>query len=179
MNQFLLSLADPPPPRQLDGVGPFEYGLSGRSTVGLVCIFLVTDEAGHFLYSNQSFYPSEVLSHFSVLHITSPTLWAAFPFFNGVFLIIYLVSDLGLHWEQALSSCAKWGLLFVAVCGLLTVVASLVAEHWLQNADSAVVVHRLTCLEAYGIFLGPGIEPVFPAFQGGLFNHWTTRKAPS
>ena len=30
---------------------------------------------------------------------------------------------------QAFSSCGEWGLLFVAVCGLLIVVASLVAEH--------------------------------------------------
>ena len=29
------------------------------------------------------------------------------------------------------SSCGEWGLLFVAVCGLLTVVASLAAEHGL------------------------------------------------
>ena len=29
------------------------------------------------------------------------------------------------------SSCGEWGLLFVVVCGLLIVVASLVAEHGL------------------------------------------------
>ena len=33
---------------------------------------------------------------------------------------------------RAFSSCGEWGLLFVAVRGLLTVVASLVAEHGLQ-----------------------------------------------
>ena len=32
---------------------------------------------------------------------------------------------------QAFSSCGERGLLFVVVCGLLTVVASLVAEHGL------------------------------------------------
>ena len=32
---------------------------------------------------------------------------------------------------QAFSSCGKWGLLFIAVRGLLIVVASLVAEHGL------------------------------------------------
>ena len=32
---------------------------------------------------------------------------------------------------QAFSSCSERGLLFVAVCGLLIVVASLVAEHGL------------------------------------------------
>ena len=38
-----------------------------------------------------------------------------------------------LHWvcccARAFSSCGKWGLLFLAVHGLLTVVASLVVEH--------------------------------------------------
>ena len=33
---------------------------------------------------------------------------------------------------RALSSCSKRGLLFVVVCGLLLVVASLVAEHGLE-----------------------------------------------
>ena len=32
---------------------------------------------------------------------------------------------------QAFSSCSEWGLLFVAVCRLLIVVASLVVEHGL------------------------------------------------
>ena len=37
---------------------------------------------------------------------------------------------LGLHCcAQAFSSCSKWGLLFVAVCGLLIAMSSLVAEH--------------------------------------------------
>ena len=46
-------------------------------------------------------------------------------------LFIFLVV-LGLHcWVQAFSSCGEWGLLFVVVCGLLIVVASFVAEHWL------------------------------------------------
>ena len=30
---------------------------------------------------------------------------------------------------QAFSSCREWGLLFIAVCGLLIAVTSLVAEH--------------------------------------------------
>ena len=33
--------------------------------------------------------------------------------------------------ERAFSSCGEWGLLFVAVHGLLIAVASLVAEHGL------------------------------------------------
>ena len=34
---------------------------------------------------------------------------------------------------RAFSSCGKWGPLFIAVCGPLTVVASLVVEHRLQT----------------------------------------------
>ena len=47
------------------------------------------------------------------------------------FLFIYLfLVVLDLCWRtQAFSSCGKWGLLLVAVGGLLIVVASLVAEH--------------------------------------------------
>ena len=37
---------------------------------------------------------------------------------------------LGLHCcARAFSSCSEWGLLFIAVCGLLIAVASLAAEH--------------------------------------------------
>ena len=31
------------------------------------------------------------------------------------------------------SSLGEWGLLFLVACGLLIVVASLVAEHWLEG----------------------------------------------
>ena len=42
------------------------------------------------------------------------------------------MAALGLHCcARALSSCGKWGLLFVVVRGLLIAVASLVAEHGL------------------------------------------------
>ena len=50
-----------------------------------------------------------------------------------IYLFIYLfMAALGFHCcAQAFSSCGERGLLFVAVCGLLIVVASLVAEHGL------------------------------------------------
>ena len=57
-------------------------------------------------------------------------------FFINVFiyLLIYLfLAALGLYCcPRAFSSCGEQGLLFVAVCGLLIAVASLVAEHRLQ-----------------------------------------------
>ena len=41
---------------------------------------------------------------------------------------------LGLHLcARAFSSCGKWGPLFIAVRGPLTIAASLVAEHRLQK----------------------------------------------
>ena len=56
-------------------------------------------------------------------------------FFKKIYLFIYLIlflAALGLCCcTRAFSSCGKWGLLFVAVCGLLIAVAPLVAEHGL------------------------------------------------
>ena len=80
---------------------------------------------------------------------------------------------------QAFSSCGKWGLLFIAVRGLLIAVASLIAEYglqvrglqqlWLtgsvvvarglQSAGSVVVAHRLSCSVACGIFPDQGSNP--------------------
>ena len=102
-------------------------------------------------------------------------------FFFNKFIYLFLVA-LGLcccAW--AFSSCGEWGLVFILVRRLLTVVASLVAEHGLQvrrpqllrcvgsvavvhglqrqRAGSAVVVHRLSCSAACGIFLGQGSNP--------------------
>ena len=52
-------------------------------------------------------------------------------FFFLIYLFVYLIlAALGLCCcAQAFSSCGERGLLFVAVCGLLIAVASLVAEH--------------------------------------------------
>ena len=54
-------------------------------------------------------------------------------FLNKICLFIYLfLAVLGVRCcARAFSSCGKWGLLFVAVRGLLIAVASLVVEHWL------------------------------------------------
>ena len=67
---------------------------------------------------------------------------------------------------QAFSSCGEQGLLFVAVCGLLIAVASLVAEHRPQ-------AHRLSSWGTWAQLLrnvwnlpGPGIKPVSPALAG-------------
>ena len=69
---------------------------------------------------------------------------------------------------RALSTCSEQRLLFIAVHGLLIAVAALVAEYGLQGSrasvvgvqglsvDSVVVVHRLNCSTACGIFLVQG-----------------------
>ena len=51
-------------------------------------------------------------------------------FFFNLFILFF--AALGLRCcARAFSSCDEWGLLFVAVCGLLIAVASLVVEHGL------------------------------------------------
>ena len=67
---------------------------------------------------------------------------------------------------RAFSSCGKQGPLFIAVCGPLTVAASLVAEHRLQT-------HRLSSCGSWAQLLRgmwdlprPGHEPVSPALAG-------------
>ena len=69
------------------------------------------------------------------------------------------------------SSCGEWRLLFVAVRRLLTVVASLVAEHRVQGTRASVVVacglqstglivevHRFSCSTSCGIFPNQGLN---------------------
>ena len=75
-----------------------------------------------------------------------------FPFLY-LFIFGYAGSSL-LH--RLFSSCGKWGLLFVEVCGLLLAVASLVAEHGLQSTGSIVVAHGLSSSVTCGIFFHQG-----------------------
>ena len=71
---------------------------------------------------------------------------------------------LGLRFcARALSSCGKQGPLFIAVCGPLTITASLVAEHRLSNCGS-----RAQLLHGMWDPPRPGLEPVSPALAGRL-----------
>ena len=55
-----------------------------------------------------------------------------FFFFFNKFILFTFLAAFGLHCcARAFSSCGERGLLFIAVGGLLTAVASLVAEHGL------------------------------------------------
>ena len=109
-----------------------------------------------------------------VMHIIK----GSFFFFNKFIYFIYLfLAALGLHCcMRAFSSCSEQGLLLVVAHGLLTEVASLVAEHrllvrglqylWhmgsvvvahgLSSSGSVVVAHGLSCSVACGIFLDQG-----------------------
>ena len=74
---------------------------------------------------------------------------------------------LGLRFcARAFSSCSKWGPLFIAVRGPLTIVASLVAEHRLQTRRLSSCGSRAYLLCGVWDIPRPGLEPVSPALAG-------------
>ena len=91
-----------------------------------------------------------------------------FFFFNKfIYLFILFLAVLGLRFcARAFSSCGKRGPLFIAVCGPLTIVASLVAEHRLQTRRLSSCGSRAKLLCGMWDLPGPGLEPVSPALAG-------------
>ena len=74
---------------------------------------------------------------------------------------------LGLRFcARAFSSCGKWGPLFIAVQGPLSVAASLVAEHRFQTRRLGSCGSRAQLLRGMWDLLRPGLEPVSPALAG-------------
>ena len=74
---------------------------------------------------------------------------------------------LGLRFcARAFSSCSKWGPLFIAVRGPLTVTASLVAEHRLQTHGLSNCGSRAQLLRAMWDLPRPGLELVSPVLAG-------------
>ena len=69
---------------------------------------------------------------------------------------------------RALSSCGKWGPLFITVRGPLTIVAFLVAEHRLQTHRLSNCGSRAQSLRGMWDPPRPGLEPVSPALAGRL-----------
>ena len=69
---------------------------------------------------------------------------------------------------RALSSCGKWGPLFIAVRGPLTIAASLVAEHRLQTRRLSNCGSRAQLLRGMWDLPGPGFEHMSPALAGGF-----------
>ena len=66
------------------------------------------------------------------------------------------------------SSCGEQGPLFFTVCGPLTIVASLVAEHRLQTRRLSNCGTRAQPLRGMWDPPRPGLEPVSPALAGRL-----------
>ena len=74
---------------------------------------------------------------------------------------------LGLHFcARAFSTCSKWGPLFIAVRGPLTIAASLVAEHRLQTRRLSSCGSRAQLFHSMWDPPRPGLEPVSPALAG-------------
>ena len=67
---------------------------------------------------------------------------------------------------RAFCSCGKRGPLFIAVCGPLTVTASLVAEHRLQTHRLSSCGSRAQLLRGMWDLPRPGLEPVSSALAG-------------
>ena len=79
------------------------------------------------------------------------------------------MAELGLRFcVRAFSSCGKWGPLFIAVHGPLTITASLVAEHRLQMHRLSSCGSRAQPLRGMWDLPKPGLEPVSPALAGGF-----------
>ena len=84
-----------------------------------------------------------------------------------IFIIYLFLAVLGLRFcARAFSSCGKWGPLFIAVRGPLTVAASLVAEHRLQMRRLSSCGSRAQLLRGMWDLPRPGLKPVFPALAG-------------
>ena len=74
---------------------------------------------------------------------------------------------LGLRFcARAFSSCGKWGPLFIAVRGPLTIATSLVAEHMLQTRRLSNCGSRAQLLRGMWDLPRPGLEPMSPALAG-------------
>ena len=74
---------------------------------------------------------------------------------------------LGLNFcARAFSSCGKWGPLFIAVRGPLTIAGSPVAEHRLQTRRLSNCGSQAQPLRGMWDLPRPGLEPVSPALAG-------------
>ena len=86
---------------------------------------------------------------------------------------------LGLRFcARAFSSCGKRGPLFIAVCGPLTIAASLAVEHRLQTRRLSNCGSRAQLLCGMWNLPRPGLEPVFPALAGRFSTTAPPGKAP-
>ena len=88
-------------------------------------------------------------------------------FFGGGLFIYLFMAVLGLRFcARALSSCGKWGPLFIAVRGPLIIAVSPVAEHRLQMRRLSNCGSRAQLLRSMWDLPRPGLKPVSPALAG-------------
>ena len=88
-------------------------------------------------------------------------------FLKIYWLTEWLIAMLGLRFcARAFSSWGKRGPLFIAVCGPLTIAASLVAEHRLQTCKLSSCGSRAYLLRGMWDLPRPGLEPVSPELAG-------------
>ena len=97
------------------------------------------------------------------IHVAANDIISFFFFF----LIYLFLAVLGLRFcARAFSSCGKWGPLFIAVRGPLTIAASLIAEHRLQTRRLSSCGSQAQLLCGMWDLPRPGLEPVSPALAG-------------
>ena len=92
--------------------------------------------------------------------------WVFFFFLKFIYLFLVL-AVLSLRFcARASSSCGERGLLFIVMCGPLTIAASLVAEHRLQTRRLSSCGSRAQLLRSMWDLPRPGLKPVSPALAG-------------
>lgn len=115
----------------------------------------------HFVSGPQKLCVRVLLSHCPVCGILTKCKALEVSLKNNFLKCIY---HFVLHWVF----CCTWafslvstsrGYSLVVVCGLLTAMASLAAEHGLWGTGSTAVAHRLSCPQARGIFPDQGLNP--------------------
>ena len=79
---------------------------------------------------------------------------------------------------RAFSSCGKWGPLFIAVRGPLTIAASLVAEHRLQTRRLSSCGSRAQVAPRHVGSSQTRARTRVPCIGRQILNHCATREAP-
>ena len=92
-----------------------------------------------------------------------PLVVVVFGFFLNFLFIYFWLCWVFIFCARAFSSCGERGLLFIAVRGPLTIVASLVVERRLSSCGS-----RAQLLRGMWDLPRPRLEPVSPALAGGF-----------
>ena len=123
-----------------------------------------------FLCLSATFFSdSEILgSHYlQYTYLFNPRVFFVCLFFKNYLFIYLFMAVLGLRFcVRAFSSCGKWGPLFIAVHGPLTITAFLVVEHRLQTPRLSNCGSWAQLLCGMWDLPRPGLEPVSPALAG-------------